>query len=308
MRNALAIKTVGIIFWGHGFGLTEANDAFLTMTGFSREEALGKTWQELTPQEFHPASLKAVEQVMTLGEATPYEKEYLRKDGSRWWGLFAPRKVGNEVVEFVLDVTDRRRAEAALRESEARFRTVANLVPDFLWSSNPAGQATWFNERWCTYTGQSSEQARDYGWLDRVHPDDRERCLADLRSAIEKGEAARGEYRIRSVEGQYRWFLSRAEAIRDETGRATQTFGAVADVHDLRQLQLREGRDPGPLCGRTPLREAHRGRSERRGADCLNAVENRVTTGSERSRTGRWSAYRSRCEAAGMRIANPSCP
>jgi PAS domain S-box-containing protein len=115
LRTAFAISTVGVLFWGEDFELIEVNDAFLAMTGLSREEALGKTWQELTPEEFHPGSWRAVEQVMTLGEATPYEKQYFRKDGSRWWGLFAPRKVGNGAVEFVIDINDRKEAEAALR-------------------------------------------------------------------------------------------------------------------------------------------------------------------------------------------------
>ncbi|MFL4998749.1 MAG: PAS domain-containing protein, partial [Microvirga sp.] len=108
LRTAFAISTVGVLFWDKDFSLTEVNDAFLRMTGFSRDEAVGKTWQELTPEEFHPESWRAIEQVTTRGEASPYEKQYFRRDGSRWWGLFASHKVGDEFVEFVVDITDRK--------------------------------------------------------------------------------------------------------------------------------------------------------------------------------------------------------
>ncbi|MBX9933337.1 MAG: PAS domain S-box protein [Methylobacterium sp.] len=131
VQAALAIRTVGIIRWGPDFGLVEVNEAFLRMTGFTEEEALGRTWQELTPEEFWPASENAVEQVLTLGEAVPYEKQYYRKDGSRWWGLFAPRKVEDGAIEFVLDITERKQAEEQLREREKRLQLILNSATDY---------------------------------------------------------------------------------------------------------------------------------------------------------------------------------
>lgn len=144
LQSSFDIKTVGIIYWGVNFGLTHVNDAFLRMTGFTREEAIGLTWQELTPKEFWPDSELAVHQVNTVGEAVPYEKQYFRKDGSRWWGLFAPRRVSaEEVVEFVLDVTERREVEEALRDSEQRLRLIVDSATDYaIMTMDPARRIT----------------------------------------------------------------------------------------------------------------------------------------------------------------------
>ncbi len=111
-----------MLFWGPDFELADVNGAFLEMTGFSREGALGKTWQDLTPEEYHAASRHAVVQIETSGVNEPYEKEYYRADGSRFWGLFAARQISEtETVEFVLDVTERKEAEEALRRLNETF-------------------------------------------------------------------------------------------------------------------------------------------------------------------------------------------
>jgi PAS domain S-box-containing protein len=233
LRGAFAIKTVGALFWGQDFRLTQVNDAFLGMTGFSREEALGKTWQELTPEEFHPASWRAVEEVTTLGEATPYEKQYFRKDGSRWWGLFAPRKVDDGAVEFVLEVTDRKEAEERLRESEAKFQAIANSIDQMIWSTRPDGYHDFFNQRWYDYTGVPEGSTDGAGWADIFHPDDQERTWATWRHCLATGEPYRIEYRLRHRSGQYRWVLGRAQPVRDEQGRITRWFGTCTDIQEI---------------------------------------------------------------------------
>lgn len=120
LRTALDIETVGVLFWGkegEDLIVTEANNAFVRMSGFSHEEVLGKSWRDFTAEEFYSVSENAIKDVISTGSTEPYEKKYIRKDGSRWWGLFAPRKIDdNEAVEFVLDITDRKEAQQKIEQ------------------------------------------------------------------------------------------------------------------------------------------------------------------------------------------------
>ena len=132
------------------------------------------------------------------------------------------------------------RTGMALRQNEERFRAVANLVPGFLWSGDALGRAAWFSERWYAYTGQSEADALGYGWQQVIHHDERERSLAAFQVAMEQGQPYICEYRIRGKDGSYRWFLDRAEPIRNSVGQITQYYGAVTDIHDLHELQRRQ--------------------------------------------------------------------
>jgi PAS domain S-box-containing protein len=118
-RTALEIGTVGAIYFDMDGRLTDANDAFLAMSGHTRAEveAGALTWQSLTPPEWIADSERAFAELKATGRTTPYEKEYIRKDGTRWWALFAAKMLPDGTgFEFVLDITERKRVEAELRE------------------------------------------------------------------------------------------------------------------------------------------------------------------------------------------------
>lgn len=141
-RRALEIETVGVIFFNAHGDITWANDAFLRTGGYTQEDVAGQRlrWDRLTPPEWMPASRRAIAQLKTTGSTTPYEKEYYRKDGSRWWGLFAAKGLSeNDGVEFILDITEHKRAEAErerlLRDAEsarAEAETANRAKVDFL--------------------------------------------------------------------------------------------------------------------------------------------------------------------------------
>lgn len=122
-----------------------------------------------------------------------------------------------------------------LKESEARFRSLASLVPAFVWFADPDGNLRYLNDRWYKYTGQSHEEALRTGWVNVVHPNDAERTLAAWNAALTRGDLYEVEIRYRRHDEVYRWFLARAEPLRDETGQITGWFGSSTDIDDIKR-------------------------------------------------------------------------
>jgi PAS domain S-box-containing protein len=123
LRKAISIDTVGVLFFSLDGRVLDANAAFERMTGFALEELRRVHWQVLTPPEHLAATQRAAEELATRGETAPYEKEFLRKDGSRFWGLFAPTRLGDsgpaaECVEFIIDISAAKQVDRALREAD----------------------------------------------------------------------------------------------------------------------------------------------------------------------------------------------
>jgi PAS domain S-box-containing protein len=231
-RTALQIETVGAIYFDMEGRLTDANDAFLRMCGYDRAdlEAGLLTWQKLTPPEWLEASEQAFAELRATGSTTPYEKEYFRKDGSRWWALFAAKLLPDGTgFEFVLDITDRKRAEAALRESEEDYRHAAELNPQVAWTAAPDGQLDRVAPRWREWTGSSGLGS---SYAEGLHPDDVQRTIDTWSRSVATGEPYDIVHRVRRANGEFRWIRSRASPRRDAQGRIVRWYGTTEDIHE----------------------------------------------------------------------------
>ena len=130
---------------------------------------------------------------------------------------------------------DLQRAMDALAESEARFRAIADSMPQMVWSTRPDGFHDYYNARWYEFTGVPPGSTDGEGWNGMFHPEDQERAWARWRDCVNSGEPYEIEYRLRRHDGVYRWTLGRARPIRNEAGEITRWFGTCTDIDDLKR-------------------------------------------------------------------------
>src|SRR5262245_16947684 len=127
-------------------------------------------------------------------------------------------------------VIEQSRAEAALRESETRFRELADNISQFAWTADAKGRRYWYNKRWYDYTGTTLKEMEGWGWQKVHHPDHVDRVVQRIRQSFETGTPWEDTFPLRSKDGAYRWFLSRALPIRNEAGDVIRWFGTNTDV------------------------------------------------------------------------------
>ncbi len=137
---------------------------------------------------------------------------------------------------LLVDVTEQRRAAEALAESELRFRTLTNAMPQMVWSTRADGYHDYYNARWYEFTGAPEGSTEGEGWSNMFHPDDQERAWTAWRHSLETGEPYQIEYRLRHHTGIYRWTLGLAMPIRDPDGRIVRWFGTCTDIHDSKLI------------------------------------------------------------------------
>jgi PAS domain S-box-containing protein len=241
-RRLFDSNIVGIIFPELNGNILEANDAFLEMVGYTREELLrGRVrWDTMTPPEYRPADERSLKELITSGVCTPFEKEFIRNDGSRVPVLFAGALLeGSQQnsVSFVLDLTDRKQALEALRESEERFRQMADTAPVLIWMSGCDKLCNYFNKVWLDFTGRTLEQEMGNGWAEGVHPDDFQYCLDTYVNAFDSRQDFRMEYRLKRFDGEYRWVLDTGIPRFTPEGSFLGYIGSCIDISDRKQAE-----------------------------------------------------------------------
>ena len=214
-------------------------------------EYFGKTLEELkrwgTGGETHPEDLPRVVEVFTRsivsGDPFEFEVRARRFDGVyRWFQSrgFPLRDTNGHVVRWynlLIDIDERKRAEEALAASERNLKLTIDTIPALAWSARRNGSAEFFNQHYLDFIGLSAEQASGWGWTAAVHPDDLN-GLAVMWQRIMASEApGDAEARLRRYDGNYRWFLFRANPLRDETGTIAKWYGVNTDIEDRKRAE-----------------------------------------------------------------------
>ncbi len=145
------------------------------------------------------------------------------------------RVEGPSAKEQIIDISDRKAAEQALRDSEARFAGLADNIAQLALIADADGSITWYNRRWYEFTGCSPAEMLGWGWRTVHHPDYLEDVTVRFRKCIAARQAWEDTFPLRKADGTYRWFLSRAFPVRDEEGRVTRWYGTNTDITEQRE-------------------------------------------------------------------------
>ena len=137
--------------------------------------------------------------------------------------------------ELKADLAERKRVENALRDSELSARLIINTLPATAWSTLPNGYCDFLSQRWLEYAGLTADEAVGWGWRAVIHPDDAPALVEHWQACLASGTAVDAEARMRRADGVYRWFLFRANPLRDEDGKIIKWYGTNIDIEDRKR-------------------------------------------------------------------------
>jgi PAS domain S-box-containing protein len=237
--------------------IVDVNEAAIRHYGWSREEFIGLNLKAIRmPGELYSVEIDLLE-LSPLNQRTKPLRHRRNNKSDIWVELNSHEiEMSGRQLRLIManDVTDRMAAEMEIRQaheqleslvaertaqlqaSEAKWRSLVENLPQFVWSANSYGVSDYVSAQWAEYTGVPVSDLLGAGWLDTLHPDDRSKALESWQSVCEKGDRHDLEYRIRSKDGAYRWFMARATPLRDRDGGPVKHWlGASTDIEDQKR-------------------------------------------------------------------------
>ena len=244
LENLFSYANAPIIVWDTKSMITRFNPAFELLTGRKAEEVIGHSIEILFPIDLVESSMALIQKAQNGARLEIEEINIVHVDGSIKTVLWNSAPMfsvdGQTIIEVIAqgqDITERKMAEDAMYESEDRFRTMANAIPQLSWIAHADGFIFWYNQRWYEYTGTTPEQMEGWGWQ-RVHdPVVLPSVLEKWTYSIGTGESFDMEFPLLGADGKFRTFLTRVMPMKDSAGRIIQWFGTNTDITELKQAE-----------------------------------------------------------------------
>jgi PAS domain S-box-containing protein len=249
-RFQAAVNAIEGILWTNNAAgeMTGEQPGWAELTGQSFDEYQGYGWSKAV----HPDDAQPT--IDAWNEALKYRKifvfEHRVKLKNNTWNIFSVKAIpllnsDGSIIECVgvhTNITDQKKSEAIIRESEQRFRNVANSAPVLIWMTDTEKTCTFLNKAWLNYTGKNKEEEYGFGWMDGLHPEDYERCVDTFNKAFNNREPFYMEYRVKRYDGEYRWLSDNGTARFTDEGIFEGYIGACMDIHDsiIFQKKLKE--------------------------------------------------------------------
>jgi len=211
--------------------------------GYSPDEAVGRSVRMLVPEDRAEEWSHVMSQLARGEHLEQLETERVRKDGRRIAVVLTLSPIHDSSGKLVRaseighDITDRKRAEQALRESDERFRLMADAAPVLIWMSGIDKRCTWFNKPWLDFVGRPMEQELGNGWAENIHADDYDGCLKTYTTAFDTRRPFSMEYRLKRHDGEYRWLLDSGVPLYDADGEFCGYIGSCIDITDRRKVE-----------------------------------------------------------------------
>ncbi|MDZ4866480.1 MAG: PAS domain-containing protein [Alphaproteobacteria bacterium] len=218
------------------------NQHYIDYVGLPLEQMPRQGWEIIHPDDVERLT-ETWKTLFSSGKTGETEARLRRHDGQYRWFLFRASPMRDEngtIVKWYgvnTDIEDRKRAEATVRLSERNLQHTIDATPALIWSTDPSGATDAFNQHYLDFVGRPAEELLGWGWAVTIHPDDQEHLTTFWKNLLAAGEPGQAEARLLRHDGTYRWFIMRANPMRDESGAIVKWYGVNTDIEDRKHTE-----------------------------------------------------------------------